>query len=78
MEMYGKDVSEALDAVLGAGASQLDPATPLDTLVWDSMARIAALAAARMRFSNKLEVAALSGCRTVGELASAISGRTVP
>ena len=62
----------ALGDVLDCAAEALTPGTPLDTLGWDSMARVTLIAVARTRFNVRISGSELKSFQTVGDVFAAL------
>lgn len=67
-----EEKQEALADIFDCEAGSLLPDVALDTLPWDSMARVTLIAVARTRFNVKIAGAELLGFRTVGDIFSAL------
>ena len=66
------EMQEALADVLDCPAEELKPEVSLDTLAWDSMARVTLVAVARTRFGVKVTGAELKAMTTVGDVFAAL------
>lgn len=70
--MTEEEKRTALGDVLDCAPDALTPETPLESLGWDSMARVTLIAVARTRFNVKISGAELAAFQTVGDVFAAL------
>lgn len=63
-----EEKQDALADILDCEAGSLVPERELDTLGWDSMARVSLISLVRVRLGRKVTGAELKGFRTVGDV----------
>jgi len=67
-----QEKQEALAEILDCEAASLLPEIELDTLAWDSMARVSLVAVARARFGVRISGAELKTFTTLGDIYAAL------
>jgi acyl carrier protein len=71
--MTKEETLENLAAIFEVDASALTPETALDSLAWDSMAKLSVMAFSNEHFGKRISSAQIKSFKTIGDLLNVLS-----